>query len=121
MADIIEYFGSLPDPRIERKKQLKPIDIIFITRAAVICGCNDWYEIKEYRKFKYDWLKTILELPNGMPSHGMFNRVYSLLNVQPLQQCFFSWVQSVAKITESRIIGMDGNRMCNSREHASEA
>ena len=53
MADIIEHFGSLPDPRIERKKQHKLIDIIFITMAAVICGCDDWYEIEEYGILKY--------------------------------------------------------------------
>src|SRR5882672_1505008 len=121
MADIIEHFGSLPDPRIDRKKQHKLIDIIFITMAAVICGCDDWYEIEEYGTLKYEWFKTILELPNGIPSHDTFNRVFSLLNAQALQQCFLSWVQSVAKITEGRIISIDGKRMCNSGEHGSKA
>jgi len=121
MADIIEHFGSLPDPRIDRKKQHKLIGIIFITMAAVICGCDDWYEIEEYGTLKYEWFKTILELPNGIPSHDTFNRVFSLLNAQALQQCFLSWVQSVAKITEGRIISIDGKRMCNSGEHGSKA
>jgi hypothetical protein len=48
MRGFIENFGNLPDPRIERTKKHKLIEILFITMPAVICGCDEWVEIELY-------------------------------------------------------------------------
>lgn len=122
MSSIIEHFSSLPDPRTkEHKKEHKLIDIIFITIAAVICGAEDWNDIEEYGEEKQEWLKTILELPFGIPSHDTFNRVFSLIDPDELQKCFIGWVQSIVKISEGQIISIDGKRMCNSGERGKKA
>ncbi len=121
MRGIMEHFKTLADPRMDRKKLHQLQDIIFITIAAVICGSNDWEDIEEYGELNYEWLKTVLELPNGIPSHDTFNRVFSLLDPEALRQCFIEWVQTVAQISEGRIISIDGKRMCNSGEGGSKA
>lgn len=121
MASILDYFEPLPDPRREHKKRHLLCDIIFITIAAVICGADDWYEIEEYGKYKYEWLKTILALPNGIPSHDTFNRVFSLLDPAAFQRCFITWVESFVSTTEGAIINIDGKRMCNSGEDGSKS
>lgn len=122
MSSIIEHFSSLPDPRTkDHKKEHKLIDILFITIAAVICGAEDWNDIESYGEEKEEWLKTILELPSGIPSHDTFNRVFSLIDSGELQKCFIGWVQSVAKISEGQIISIDGKRMCNSGEQGKKA
>jgi|SRR5882672_540541 len=122
MSSIIEHFISLPDPRTkEHKKEHKLIDIIFITIAAVICGAEDWNDIESYGDEKEDWLKTILELPSGIPSHDTFNRVFSLIDPAELQKCFIGWVRSIAKISEGQIVSIDGKRMCNSGEKGKKA
>src|SRR3954468_3502187 len=121
MTSVMEHFENLTDPRMERRKLHKLHDIIFITIAAVICGCDEWNDIEEFGTIRYHWLKTILELPHGIPSHDTFNRVFSLLDPQQLQQCFTAWVQAVAPISEGSIISIDGKRMCNSGEGGSKA
>ena len=121
MAGIMEYFENLPDPRINRKKLHKLQDIIFITIGATICGCDTWEDIEEWAEIREDWLKTILELPNGIPSHDTINRVFSLIDPQAFQQCFVDWVRSVAHITEGQVISIDGKRMCNSGEDGAKA
>src|SRR4051812_32928580 len=121
MTSVMEHFENLTDPRMERRKLHKLHDIIFITIAAVICGCDEWNDIEEFGTIRYDWLKTILELPNGIPSHDTINRVFSLLDPRQLQQCFTSWIQAVAKVAEGSIISIDGKRMCNSGEGGSKA
>jgi predicted transposase YbfD/YdcC len=122
MSGIIGHFSNLPDPRTkEHKIEHKLIDIIFITVAAVICGAEDWNEIEEYGDEKQDWLKTILELPNGIPSHDTFNRVFSLIDPAALQQCFISWVESMAKISKGQIVSIDGKRLCHSGEQGRKA
>jgi predicted transposase YbfD/YdcC len=121
MSGIMEHFGKIPDPRIDRKKLHKLHDIIFITIAAVISGADDWEDIEDWGNVKLDWLKTILELPNGIPSHDTFNRVFSLIDPAAIQQSFTSWVQSIAKITNGQVISLDGKRLCNSGEHGEKS
>lgn len=122
MAGIIEHFGNLPDPRTKAHKiQHKLIDIVFIAIAAVICGADDWDDIEDYGQAKQNWLKTILELPGGIPSHDTFNRVFSLLEPTALQQSFVSWVQSIAKISDGQIVSIDGKRLCQSGEDGKKA
>jgi hypothetical protein len=36
--------------------------------------------MEDFGEAKKDWLKTFLELPNGIPSHDTFNRVFAALN-----------------------------------------
>lgn len=121
MSNILEHFSSLPDPRRDHKKRHKLIDIVFITIAAVICGADDWYEVEEYGRDKAEWLNTILELPNGIPSHDTFNRVFSILDTAALHECFIGWVRSVAALSEGQVVSIDGKRMCNSGENGSKA
>lgn len=121
MTGIMEYFKTLPDPRMDRKKLHRLDNIIFITIAAVICGADDWEDIEEYGDANHEWLSTVLDLPNGIPSHDTFNRVFSALDSQALEQHFISWVQSIAQISEGRIISIDGKRLCNSGEDGNKA
>lgn len=121
MAGIMEHFGNLPDPRIDRKKLHKLQDIIFITIGATICGCDTWEDIEEWAEIREDWLSTILELPNGIPSHDTINRVFSLIDPEAFRQCFVDWVKSVSQVTEGQIISIDGKRLCNSGEGGAKA
>ena len=114
MTALMRFFEGMEDPRIERSQKHKFIDIVTITIAAVICGCDDWNEIELFGKLKESWFKQFLELPNGIPSHDTFNRFFAALNPQSLQQCFLNWVQSVARITEGRVVSIDGKRLCGS-------
>lgn len=114
MAGFFEYFSDLPDPRMDRTKQHKLSDILFITMAAVLSGCDDWNAIEWYGQNKEQWLRKYLELPNGIPSHDTFNRVFAALDSSCLQACFLNWVESVASVTGGDIISIDGKRLCSS-------
>ena len=81
---IADHFAVMKDPRIDRTKRHKLIDIITIAMCAVICGVDSWVAIETYGCAKYEWLKTFLELLNGIPSHDTFARVFAQLNPQQL-------------------------------------
>ncbi len=115
---IADHFSTLEDPRIERTKRHKLIDIITITICAVISNADGWTEIERYGRSKYKWLKKFLELPNGIPSHDTFARVFARLNPEQLQQCFLKWVESISQITVGEIVAIDGKTLRHSYDRS---
>jgi predicted transposase YbfD/YdcC len=95
---IADHFAVIQDPRIDRTKRHNLIDIMTIAICAVICGADGWVGIETYGYAKYEWLKTFLELPNGIPSHDTFARVLAQINPQQFQSCFLDWMKSIQKI-----------------------
>ena len=45
-APIAEYFAALDDPRIERTKRHKLLDIVTIAICGTICGADNWVDIE---------------------------------------------------------------------------
>ncbi len=111
---IVDYFANLEDPRIERTKDHKLIDIVVIAICAVIAGANTWVGIETYGNSKYQWLKKFLELPNKIPSHDTFARVFSRINPEQFQECFLNWIKSIQKITGGEIVAIDGKKIRHS-------
>jgi predicted transposase YbfD/YdcC len=107
-ASIIDYFASLEDPRVNRTKRHQLLDILVIAICAVICGADDWVEVELFGNAKLSWLQTFLALPNGIPSHDTFGRVFARLNPEQFQQCFLTWIQAVSAVTHGQVIAIDG-------------
>jgi predicted transposase YbfD/YdcC len=116
LAAIEEYFSKVSDPRMERTKEHKLIDIITIAICAVICGAEGWTDIELFGKSKLPWLKSFLELPNGIPSHDTFGRVFSLIDAQQFQLAFYEWVWAVNDIIQGQIINLDGKQLRGSKD-----
>ena len=113
--NILSYFSKMKDPRVERTKYHKLEDIVFIAIASVLSGAETWNDMEDYGIQKQEWLKTILELPDGIPSHDTFNRFFSALDPNEFEQCFLSWVKDICVQSEGEIISIDGKTMCGSR------
>ena len=110
-ASFLEHFATLNDPRIERSKQHLLKDIIAIAILAIISGADGWVAIEAYGNAKYEWLKSFLELPNGIASHDTFSRVFALIEPQQFQEGFLSWVNSIVKELKLEVIAIDGKTM----------
>ena len=61
-ASIIEHFSILRDPRIERHKKHKLVDIILLAICAVLSGAEGWEAIEEYGHAKLEWLRKVIPL-----------------------------------------------------------
>jgi len=69
---LLRHFDQLQDPRMERTRLHRLDDIVAIAIIAVICGAPGWTDVQEYAHSQYNWLKTFLHLPNGIPSPDTF-------------------------------------------------
>lgn len=103
-----EHFATLEDPRVERTKHHQLLAIITIALCAVICGADTWVDVEEFGRAKRAWLETFLELPNGIPSHDTFGRVFARLDPEQFQVCFLSWVQAINAVLPAQQIAIDG-------------
>ena len=92
------------------------LDIVIIAVCAVICGADDWVGIERFGRAKQTWLETILELPNGIPSHDTFGRVFGDLDPEQFQQCFINWVQALVEVTCGQVIAVDGKKLRRSHD-----
>jgi predicted transposase YbfD/YdcC len=106
-----EHFSSLDDPRAQHRIEHLLLDIVLVTICAVICGADNWVEIENYGIAKQEWLETFLELPNGIPAHDTFERMFARLRPEQVQQCFLNWVQAVFNITDGQLISLDGKTL----------
>ena len=118
IAQMIAHLADLPDPRSDHTKRHLLVDIVIIAICAVICGARTWNDIEEFGKSKEAWLRTFLALPNGIPSHDTFNRVFARLDPQAWQKCFMGFVRAVYQVQDGQIIALDGKTVRRAHDRA---
>lgn len=113
---ITKHFASVKDPRIGNAKLHLLSDILVIAICAAICGADTWVEVELWAKANRKWLRTFLEVPNGIPSHDTFGRVFAVLDPKQFRRCFLAWIQAVSKLTQGQIIAIDGKKIRRSHD-----
>src|SRR4051812_37858317 len=101
-------FTGLEDPRETSRCDHQLIDILVIAVCAVIACAESWEDIALYGRSKQAWLETFLALPNGIPSHDTFRRVFMLLDPDAFEACFSRWAQSLAVGGKREGVAVDG-------------
>ena len=110
-ANLIDRFAKLNDPRDDRAKRHNLMDVVVIAICAVLCGADSWVDVELFGKSKKDWLRRFLELPNGIPSHDTFGRVFARLDGTQFQECFMDWVSAVSEVTRGQVVAIDGKTL----------
>ena len=103
-ATILEHFAELDDPRVERTRRHKLVDILAIAICATICGADSWVHIELFGRSKLAWFQSFLELPGGIPSHDTFGDVFARLDPVQLQDCFISWTHAIAELLPGEVV-----------------
>ncbi len=111
---LIDHFEKLSDPRVERTKDHKLIDILVIALCAMICGADNFVAMETYGNSKHKWLKRFLELKNGIPSHDTFARVFARIDPNEFEKCFRDWVSSITELMPGEVVNIDGKTVKHS-------
>jgi len=111
----VEIFSNLKDPRVERRKKHLLLDVVGLALFGTLAGAQCFTEIEQFCKLHRDWLSNYFQLPNGIPTHDTFLRVFSALNASEFQQCFFEWIKAIVEIFPENVIPIDGKSIRASR------
>ena len=112
---IKRHFLKLRDPRRRHRRRHRLLDIITIAICAVVADCDSWTEIATFGRRRESWLRKFLALPNGIPSHDTFERVFRLLDPRQFEGCFRDWMLALAKAIGIEQIAIDGKSLRGSR------
>ncbi len=114
---IAHHFANVPDPRHPAFcGQHRLGDILVIALAAVLSGASSWDTIAAFGVAKETWLRSLgLELPNGIPSHDTFNRIFAAMDPLAFQHAFTSWINAVCSTLGFVHIPVDGKAVRGAR------
>jgi predicted transposase YbfD/YdcC len=105
---IKKHFRKLKDPRRRHCRRHLFLDILVIAICGVISGCNSWTQIAAFGRKRHNWLKRFLTLPEGIPSHDTFKRIFERLDPVVFQSCFREWMLALAGALDIPQIAIDG-------------
>ena len=109
-----EEIGKISDPRraygnIRHKLE----DIIIIGLLSTICMGEDFVDMEMFGRKRQEWLKTFLELPNGIPDSDTFRRVFERFNPKELSESLTRWLES--ERGQGSVINIDGKTIRGSK------
>ncbi len=116
LRDLESIFAQVEDPRMERTRLHRLRDIIILAICGVLCGAEGWVEIEEFGKAKEAFFTDLLTLPNGIPSHDTFGRVFALIDPKQFEASFVQWVQGISQ-TVKGVVAIDGKTLRRSHDH----
>jgi predicted transposase YbfD/YdcC len=104
---------------MDRTKLHNLIDMVVIALCAAICGSEGWADVERFGKAKRAWFARFLELPNGIPSHDTFGRVFARLDTSEFYACLQRWLRSLNQALTDHGIRLDGKTLRHSFDTAS--
>lgn len=114
---IIDCFAEIEDYRRDNKNVRHELtDIFVIALCGMLSGADDWVSIAEYGSAKSDWFAKFLSLPNGIPSHDTFNRIFSRIDPDAFMTCFTSWIESLRPVLGKEVVAVDGKTLRRSHD-----
>ncbi|HEY4720812.1 MAG TPA: ISAs1 family transposase [Anaerolineae bacterium] len=110
------FFDDLDDPRVVGRCAHSLNDIVMIALVALLGDCDDWVEVEMFGQLHEAWFKRFLKLPNGIPSHDTFERVFARLCPKQMHRCFERWMSQLCQAVtgESKTITIDGKTLRSS-------
>jgi len=99
--------SAIEDPRDERGKRHRLIDIFILTIYGLLWGHTDFTNMVIDLKYKESYFTELLGLENGIPSHDTFSAAFSVINPAEFLECFIQWIVGMSH-SNKKHIAIDG-------------
>jgi predicted transposase YbfD/YdcC len=105
--------SGISDPRRKYGNlRHKLADILVIGLCTILCKGEDFTDMEDFGNEREDWLKSFLELPNGIPDSDTFRRVFERINPAELSTALYDWLG--AEREKRGVVAIDGKTICGS-------
>ena len=119
---LVERFEPIVahDPPAQRRQLYRLIDVVVLAVCGVLSGCESFTDIERYGKRKRAFFEQFLELPNGIPSHDTFSRVFARLKPAVFGECLRNWINDFRDCSDGDHVAIDGKTLRGTFHRASE-
>ena len=114
-SPFLKHLDCIQDPRHHNTRHLLQ-DMLIIALCAIISGADCWTQVAEYGQSKIDWFKEFLKLPNGIPSHDTFGRLFAKIDPKGFRDFFTRWVQELSESLKGKTVAIDGKTLRGSHD-----
>ena len=108
---ILEIFKEIDDPRVKNRCWHNLEDILFIALCTLLSNGEDFADMELFGREREEWLRTILELPNGIPTHDTYNRVFQAIDPEQFKQCLGNHGALFIETFRDKLICLDGKKV----------
>jgi predicted transposase YbfD/YdcC len=85
-------FKDLEDSRVDRTKKHPFESILYIVMCGIFAGISTWTGFEEYAVLNEDLFITVIDLPNGIPSHDTISKVIESLSIEDFEENFGKFI-----------------------------
>lgn len=117
MPSLITMLRAVPDPRTGNAMRHELLDLLVIALTASICGCESCVDFADFAEDREALFREFLSLPNGLPSHDTFSRLFRLLDPAVLAGCFSRFLEDLGADGPG-VIAIDGKTLRRSFDRA---
>jgi predicted transposase YbfD/YdcC len=100
-------FGSIEDPRDNRGKRHKLLDIFILTVFGLLWGHTDFTNMVIDLKYHEMYFSELLGLTSGIPSHDTFSAAFSIIHPAEFLECFIQWIVDLTH-PQGKHVAIDG-------------
>ncbi len=109
MISFWDAFGEIEDPRAPNARY-PLMEVLFIALAAMLCGVQTCADMALFARSKEKFLREILALEHGTPSHDTFSRVFRMLDARAFEVAFAVFARAFSD-NLSGVVAIDGKAL----------
>ncbi len=109
--DLLSKLENLKDFRVLKKCHHKLSDILLIGLLTYLSNGEDYEDMVLFAESNYAFVKQYCELPNGIPSHDTFNRIFKHLDPSVLRDLLSDYGKEILDILSEKQICIDGKKL----------
>jgi predicted transposase YbfD/YdcC len=118
VSGLVERLQAIPDPRRQCQNLKHRLETVLVLGfCGMLAGCDDFVEIAAWAQLHLDFWRTFLDLPNGIPSHDTFSRVFALVPPATVQGVLLPWLQERRGLP-GELVHIDGKAMRHTRRQS---
>lgn len=119
MKKFAASFGDLPDPRAGNARH-PLLEVLFIALAATLCGAQSCVDMALFARSKEAFLREIVAMEHGPPSHDTFSRVFRQLDPEAFEAAFMAFMRAFAARLEG-VVAIDGKALKGAYERGARS